>query len=342
MVNVLVTGAYGFIGSALVRRLMALNEYKVVALDKMGYASSVHSIGDYISYPNFSSVTHDLGVKGGLLSILHEFEPDCVLHLAAESHVDNSINSPEVFVHSNILGTFNLLEAWREYDKSLSKKFIHVSTDEVFGELLSVDKPFDEASNYRPNSPYSASKAASDHLVRAWHKTYQIQSIITNCSNNFGPFQSPEKFIPKVITSALLGQSIPVYGNGKQIRDWLYVDDHVSALILLLEKGRVGESYVISAEECVDNLSLAQKICNVLDIFLPDHSNKSFSELITFVSDRPGHDFKYALDPTKIKADVKWTPNYDLDVGLSETISWYIENSDWWRSQLKLIKNNPK
>lgn len=342
MVNVLVTGAYGFIGSALIRRLMALNKHNVVALDKMGYASSLHSVGDYISHPNFSSVKHDLGVKDGLLSILHKFEPDCVFHLAAESHVDNSIDSPEVFVFSNIVGTFNLLEAWREYDKDLSKRFIHVSTDEVFGDLLLTDEPFDEASSYRPNSPYSASKAASDHLVRAWHKTYRMQSIITNCSNNFGPFQSPEKFIPKVITSALLGDSIPVYGNGKQIRDWLYVDDHVSALILLFEKGRVGESYVISAEKCVDNLSLAQKICNALDILLPDYSNKSFLKLIRFVSDRPGHDFKYALNPAKIKADVKWAPNDDLESGLSKTIKWYIENDEWWRSQRELIRYNPK
>jgi len=332
MKKILVTGGLGFIGSSVIKMILSNSQYQVINIDKKSYASMPEALIDIQSHPNYSF--HEVNICNfkKTQEIISKYFPDIILHLAAESHVDNSIHSPKVFIESNIIGTFNLLqsvnELWTAEDK-LKKKFIHVSTDEVYGSLKKTDSPFSETTKYSPNSPYSASKASSDMLVRAWFKTFDIPAIITNCSNNYGPWQFPEKLIPVVIHKALNHENIPIYGNGLNIRDWLFVEDHASALIKVLEKGVPGEKYNIGGNNEVTNLDLVQKICTLLDTISPSKKISQYSNLITFVDDRPGHDLRYAIDATKIYDELGFSPRVQIDEGLMKTVQWFVENKNW-------------
>ena len=330
--KILVTGGAGFIGSAVVRR--AINDgHSVVNLDKLTYAACLENVAMVADHPNYAFVKADICDAQTLNDIFMTHAPDAVMHLAAESHVDRSIDGPGAFITTNINGTYTLLEAarayWERNNKPETFRFHHISTDEVFGSLGPVGR-FTETSPYAPNSPYSASKAASDHLVRAWHETYGLPIVMSNCSNNYGPYHFPEKLIPVVILNALAGRPIPIYGTGDNIRDWLYVEDHAEALLCVLTKASVGQSYNIGGENEITNLDLTRMICAILDTKKPGKA--PYADLITFVTDRPGHDRRYAIDPTRIRQDLGWSPSVTLEQGLEKTVQWYLDNPDWWRA----------
>lgn len=331
--RLLITGGAGFIGSNLIRYVLEKTNDKILNLDKLCYPGSRHTIEKFDGQSNYQFIQQDLCDSGQLIDLVNDFEPDAIIHLAAESHVDRSIDSPKPFIDSNIVGTFNLLEAFRKYftgcDEKLQRqlRFLHVSTDEVFGSLSDADEASKEKDSYKPNSPYSASKAASDHLVRAWGKTYNLPILITNCSNNYGPYQFPEKLIPLIVSKALADKALPVYGDGSNIRDWLFVDDHVKALYCVLIKGKPGDTFNIGGNCQLTNLELVEKICDILDVLKPKES--SYKEQIEFVSDRPGHDYRYAIDISKIQTELEWSLDESFDSGLMKTISWYIENQKW-------------
>jgi dTDP-glucose 4,6-dehydratase len=331
--KILVTGGAGFIGSALVRYLVNETGARVLNLDRLSYAANLAALASVAEHANYHFVQTDIADRCRLAEIFADFQPDAVMHLAAETHVDNSIDCPEPFIQSNILGTFGLLEACRQYycslcvDRQAGFRLLHVSTDEVFGDLGICDTLFTEQTPYAPSSPYSASKAAADHLVRAWGRSYGLPIVITNCSNNYGPFQYPEKLIPLIITNALAGKPLPVYGNGLQVRDWLYVDDHVRALYLVLTQGRSGETYNIGGHNQLTNIQLVKMICSLLDelVTTKPEGISRFEELITFVADRPGHDLRYAIDAAKITRELGWQPRESFDTGLRKTVQWYLE-----------------
>jgi dTDP-glucose 4,6-dehydratase len=332
--RVLVTGGAGFIGSALVRFLVGSVGVEVLTVDKLTYAGNLASLKPIQDRPNHRFLKADICDRASMEQAFESFSPDLVMHLAAESHVDRSIYGASDFINTNILGTFTLLEVVKDYleklsgDKRKAFRMLHVSTDEVYGSL-GVDGHFVETTAYDPSSPYSASKAASDHLVTAWNRTYDLPLIVSNCSNNYGPFHFPEKLIPLVILNALERKPLPVYGTGENVRDWLYVDDHVRALWLIINRGRIGEKYNIGGNNEVRNIDVVQRICELLDQMRP--STSSFSELITFVEDRPGHDARYAINATKIRNELGWTALETFDTGIQKTVNWYLENAWWWR-----------
>jgi len=330
--KILVTGGAGFIGSAVVRLAIGRG-HSVVNLDALTYAACLDNIANVSDSPAYVFEKADIRDRGALDRIFGDHKPDTVMHLAAESHVDRSIDGPGAFIETNITGTYNMLEAARSYWVGQGKpdtfRFHHISTDEVFG-TLGATGMFTEDTPYAPNSPYSASKAASDHLVRAWHETYGLPIVMSNCSNNYGPYHFPEKLVPVVIIKALAGAPIPVYGAGENIRDWLYVEDHADALLTVLTKGAVGRSYNIGGENEARNIDLVQTICTILD---EKHSgNKPYSAQITFVTDRPGHDARYAIDASRIRDELGWRASVTLAQGLEKTVQWYLDNEDWWRA----------
>lgn len=329
--TIMVTGGAGFIGSAVVRHLVLDQDEAVVNVDKITYAGNLASTAVVMDDDRYAFEQADICDGAAIDRILETYRPKAVLHLAAESHVDRSIDRPADFIQTNVFGTYTLLEATRDYLKRHPRddfRFVHVSTDEVFG-ALGDDGAFSEESPYRPNSPYSASKAASDHLARAWHHTYGLPVIVTNCSNNYGPFQFPEKLIPVIVLNALDGRPLPVYGAGANVRDWLFVDDHACALALVLRAGRVGETYAIGGNNELSNVRLVQEICAVLDELLPDSPHVPHASLIAFVPDRPGHDLRYAIDASKIERELGWEPSQDLSLGLRKTVEWYLAHTDW-------------
>lgn len=337
--KLIVTGGCGFIGSALVLRLIQSEGHQVLNLDKLTYAANPKSLSSIESDPAYSFHKLDLACDKQLTEFIRNYEPDAIFHLAAETHVDRSIEDSDCFVTSNVIGTHCLLESTREYlaqtstDKRDSFRLIHVSTDEVYGQLGANDSPFTEESSYNPRSPYAATKAACDHLIRAWQSTYGFPAIITACSNNYGPRQFPEKLIPFMVTRALKGQSLPLYGDGQNIRDWIHVEDHVDALLSCLTKGVVGETYNIGGSQPLTNLEVIQKLCALLDRKAPDRRSPelgSYDELIRFVNDRPGHDRRYEMDTGKIRKELGWKATRTFDAGLEETLEWYLSNEDWW------------
>jgi dTDP-glucose 4,6-dehydratase len=332
--KILVTGGAGFIGSNLIRLLIRESDHTVLNLDALTYAGNQHSLSDLESNTRYQFSHTDICDAIELDKVFADFQPDWVMHLAAESHVDRSIDGPGAFIQTNVVGTFNMLQAARRHYESLQGahktnfRFLHVSTDEVYGSLGEAGL-FSETTAYEPHSPYSASKAASDHLARAWADTYGLPLLVTNCSNNYGPYQFPEKLIPVVILKALRGEAIPVYGKGENIRDWLYVDDHAEALHTVIAKGRVGETYNIGGNNEKRNIDLVQLICDLLDEIRPRNDGKSYAEQITFVTDRPGHDLRYAIDASKIKSELGWSPKQDHESGFRKTVQWYLDNSAW-------------
>lgn len=329
--KILVTGGAGFIGSAVVRAAIARG-HSIVNLDALTYAACLANVASVDNAPGYVFEKADIRDRAALDRILATHDPDAVMHLAAESHVDRSIDGPSDFIETNVTGTFTLLESvrawWIAKGKPEAFRFHHISTDEVFGSLGATGK-FTEDTPYDPRSPYSASKAASDHLVRAWHETYGLPVVLTNCSNNYGPFHFPEKLIPVVILNALAGKAIPVYGKGENVRDWLYVEDHADALLTVLEKGPVGRSYNIGGENEARNIDIVRLICALLDEMRPQGA--PHDRLITFVTDRPGHDLRYAIDPTRIRTELGWRPSVTLQEGLRRTVRWYLDNEAWWR-----------
>ncbi|MDB2418982.1 dTDP-glucose 4,6-dehydratase [Amylibacter sp.] len=335
--KVMVTGGAGFIGSALIRRIINETNFQVLNFDKLSYAANLSSLKSVEKNDRYIFRCGDVCDSVQLKKTLKEYQPDIVFHLAAETHVDRSIDSPDLFIETNILGTFTLLETvkeyWQQLDEKKSLEFLlhHISTDEVFGDLGESNELFKETTNYNPSSPYSASKASSDHLVKAWGRTYGLPIIVTNCSNNYGPFQYPEKLIPLVILNALEGKSLPIYGDGNQIRDWLYVDDHSDALLTVALNAKIGDTYCIGGNNQIKNIDLVIEICSILDEFVPLKSPKlkNYRQLITFVPDRPGHDLKYAIDNNKIKTDLNWEPKHNFSSGINKTVEWYLENLNW-------------
>ena len=338
--TVLVTGGAGFIGSAVIRLLIAETDVRVVNLDKLTYAASGTALRDVEDSNRYAFEQVDITDSAALKRVFETHDPDAVMHLAAESHVDRSIDGPEAFIQTNIIGTFRLLQAARQHFGGLDDgrkagfRFHHISTDEVFGSL-GDDGMFTEETAYDPRSPYSASKASSDHLVRAWGETYGLPVVLSNCSNNYGPFHFPEKLIPLMIIKGLRGEPLPVYGNGQNVRDWLFVEDHARALWTVLSKGQEGESYNIGGHNEMSNLAVVETICDLLDRHAPPlEGGKSRRELITFVTDRPGHDFRYAIDAAKIERDLGWTPRETFESGIEKTVRWYLDNGDWWQPLL--------
>jgi dTDP-glucose 4,6-dehydratase len=334
--RILITGGAGFIGSALIRHLLNNTDHQVLNLDKLTYAGNLESLSSVAENPRYQFLQADIGDSATVSQALAEFQPDAIMHLAAESHVDRSIDGPAAFIQTNIVGTYALLEATRNYWSQLEPvrkaafRFHHISTDEVYGDLHGVDDLFTETTPYAPSSPYSASKAASDHLVRAWQRTYGLPVLITNCSNNYGPFHFPEKLIPLVILNALDGKPLPVYGNGQQVRDWLYVEDHARALLTVVTEGQVGETYNIGGHNEQKNLHVVESICALLDELQP-RTEGFYKEQISFVADRPGHDLRYAIDASKIERELGWKPTETFDSGLRKTVLWYLDNLDWCR-----------
>lgn len=332
--RVMITGGAGFIGSAVIRHLLQSTETSIQNVDKLTYAGNLEALAPVESNKRYHLIRADICDARAMRQVLEAFAPQAIMHLAAETHVDRSIGGPAAFVETNINGTFTLLEAVRAFYLSLtgpeqeSFLFHHVSTDEVYGSLGPAGA-FHEQSRYDPGSPYSASKAASDHLVRAWHRTYGLPVVITNCSNNFGPYQYPEKFIPLLIHNALAGQPLPVYGSGENIRDWLYVEDHADALVKVLQRGRIGETYNIGGHAERSNIDVARAVCALLDDLIPNPSGNPHADLIQFVIDRPGHDHRYAIDAAKIGAEMGWRPRHGFEQGLRKTVMWYLENRDW-------------
>ena len=344
--RILITGGSGFIGGTLIRKLLFENNFVIYNLDKFGYASDHTGIEECLKktqHKNYNFLKVNLIEKDKLKELMFSIKPEIIMHFAAESHVDRSIQSPSSFIESNIIGTFNLLEAAKEYfknlDEEMKKKFIfhHVSTDEVFGSLGEIGK-FSEISSYDPRSPYSASKASSDHLVRSYYHTYGLPTIITNCSNNFGPWQFPEKLIPLVINKALKHEKIPIYGDGSNIRDWLFVEDHIDALLLCALKGKSGETYCIGGYGERTNKFVVEKICDLMDKLKPIKG--SYKNLIQFVKDRPGHDQRYAIDSSKLTNQLEWKPKFGFDNGLEITVNWYIENHEWCKNILRKSSYN--
>ncbi|MEM9797825.1 MAG: dTDP-glucose 4,6-dehydratase [Pseudomonadota bacterium] len=333
--TLIVTGGAGFIGSAVVRQAVRAG-LSVVNLDALTYAANLDNVADVADAPNYTFVRADITDRAAVDRVFADHAPQAVMHLAAESHVDRSIDGPGAFIATNITGTYTLLEAarahWSRAGKPDGFRFHHVSTDEVFGSL-GAEGQFTEDTPYDPRSPYSASKAASDHLVRAWHETYGLPVVLSNCSNNYGPFHFPEKLIPVVILNALHGRSIPVYGQGENVRDWLFVEDHADALLTVLKSGIVGRSYNIGGENEARNIDLVRMICAILDRLRP--AEAPHADLITFVTDRPGHDARYAIDPTRMREELGWRPSVTLEEGLERTVRWYLENEDWWRPLLE-------
>jgi dTDP-glucose 4,6-dehydratase len=335
--RILVTGGSGFIGSALVRQLISETDAEVTNLDKLTYAANPLSLASVADNPRYRFVHGDICDATAVGEAIKRFQPDAIMHLAAESHVDRSIDGPGDFIQTNVVGTFTLLQEalrhWRalEGEAKTNFRFLHISTDEVFGSL-GANGWFTETTPYSPRSPYSASKASSDHLVMAWHETYGLPTLITNCSNNYGPYHFPEKLIPLVILKGLAGEKLPVYGKGDNVRDWLYVDDHARALRLVLERGKLGETYNIGGENERTNLEVVQSICRLLDKHAP--KAQPHESLIHFVTDRPGHDFRYAMDTTKISRHLGWRPTETFETGLESTVKWYLANEGWWRSIL--------
>lgn len=339
MRTVLVTGGAGFIGSAVVRQLLDDDGVFVVNVDKLTYAANPASIPAAQGHPRYAFEQVDICDAEAVRRLFADWKPDAVMHLAAESHVDRSIDGPGEFIRTNIVGTYTLLEAalhhWRGIDDAARRdrfRFLHISTDEVFGSLGPTGY-FSETTPYAPNSPYSASKASSDHLVRAWHATYGLPVLLTNCSNNYGPYHFPEKLIPLVIIRGLAGEKLPVYGTGANIRDWLFVEDHARALRLVLDRGTVGESYNVGGHNERTNLQVVEAICDLLDEMAPTSAG-SHRRLISFVADRPGHDHRYAIDPARITRDLGWRPQESFESGLRKTVRWYLDNRDWWQSIL--------
>ena len=337
--KVLVTGCAGFIGSALVRFLISETDATIFNLDALTYAAAPDALDNVEENCRYKFIKANICEKDKLRQIFFDVSPDAVMHLAAESHVDRSIDKPSAFIDTNVIGTCNLLEGaleyWSNVDKSKNKefKFLHVSTDEVYGSL-GEEGLFSENSPYKPNSPYSASKASSDHFVRAWNETYNLPTIITNCSNNYGPFQFPEKLIPLMIINGVLYKPLPVYGTGENVRDWLHVDDHARALWSVLCRGKVGQTYNIGGGTEMKNIAVVNMICDILDESFPSDNHQSRRELISFVKDRPGHDYRYGIDISKIKKELNWTPQETFKTGLEKTVKWYVNNDHWWKQIL--------
>lgn len=339
MKRILVTGGAGFIGSAVVRNIINHTPDSVVVVDKLTYAGNLTSLAPVAHDERFAFEQVDICDRSELNRVFAQYRPDVVMHLAAESHVDRSIDGPAAFIETNIVGTYTLLEAARAYWYALEEgakaafRFHHISTDEVYGDLHSVDDFFTETTPYAPSSPYSASKASSDHLVRAWLRTYGLPTLITNCSNNYGPYHFPEKLIPLTILNALAGKPLPVYGNGQQIRDWLYVDDHARALYLVATQGAIGETYNIGGHNERKNLDVVETICSLLEELVPQKPQgiARYHDLITFVADRPGHDLRYAIDAAKIARELGWTPEETFESGMRKTVQWYLANESWWQ-----------
>lgn len=341
--NILVTGGAGFIGGAVVRHVINNTDFNVINIDKLTYAGNLNSLKSIENSKRYHFYKIDICDEMAIKQIFNQYKPSVIMHLAAESHVDNSILDPDNFIRTNIYGTYNLLKESRAYFDSLSGsfkskfRFLHISTDEVFGDLQDRHSYFKETTPYNPSSPYSASKASSDHLVKAWGRTYELPVIITNCSNNYGPYHFPEKLIPRVIINALNGISLPIYGDGKQVRDWLYVEDHVRALFDVVEKGRLGETYNIGGNNEKENIEVVTLICEILEELSPikkSSKTNKYKDLIVHTHDRPGHDIRYAIDASKIKNDLNWTPKETFESGIIKTVKWYLDNKEWWRKIL--------
>lgn len=330
--KLLVTGGAGFIGSAVVRQAIG-DGHEVVNVDVLTYAACLDNLASVADAPGYHFVQADICDAAAMAALFETHQPDAVMHLAAESHVDRSIDGPKAFLETNIMGTFTLLQAalgyWDGKGRPEGFRFHHISTDEVYG-TLGAEGQFTETTPYAPNSPYSASKAASDHLVRAWGETYGLPFVLTNCSNNYGPYHFPEKLIPVVILNALAGKEIPVYGKGENVRDWLYVEDHADALLTVLQKGKIGRTYNIGGENEAQNIDIVRMICALLDELRPKEA--PYADQITFVTDRPGHDLRYAIDPERIRSELGWRPSVTLEQGLKKTVQWYLENEEWWRA----------
>lgn len=335
--KILITGGAGFIGSAVVRHVIENTENEVLNVDKLTYAGNLESLTSVADHPRYTFSQTDICDRAALDELFENFQPDAVMHLAAESHVDRSITGPAAFIETNIIGTYQLLEAARHYwntlpeNKKTAFRFHHISTDEVYGDLEGTEELFLETTPYAPSSPYSASKASSDHLVRAWYRTYGLPVVLTNCSNNYGPFHFPEKLIPLVILNALAGKPLPVYGNGTQIRDWLYVEDHARALYKVVTEAAVGETYNIGGHNEQKNIDVVKAICELLEELAPNKPEglARYQDLITYVTDRPGHDLRYAIDASKIQQDLGWVPQESFKTGLRKTVQWYLKNQEW-------------
>jgi len=344
---ILITGGAGFIGTAVIRHIINNTSNRVINIDKLTYAGNLESLHDIQNSNRYIFEQVDICNVEKIQQVVNQYRPDKIMHLAAESHVDRSIDGPAEFIRTNIVGTFNLLEVAIEYWTTLPEikkqnfRFHHISTDEVYGDLENTNELFTEETHYAPSSPYSASKASSDHLVRAWQRTYNFPTIITNCSNNYGPYQFPEKLIPLTILNAISGKELPIYGRGDQIRDWLYVDDHAKALLQVLEDGRLGETYNIGGNNEKTNLEVVETVCDILEELTPikhnsiikesNFSPKKYKDLINFVEDRPGHDLRYAIDATKIERELGWKPEETFETGIRKTVEWYLNNETWWK-----------